>query len=232
MSKPVVSPLIAAQPKESDPRQIAKQSPARVRNRRRVLNAASALVTEHGLEALTMRRLAAEAEVSVATLYNLIGGRDDIVRALGLYFLEELNEAYAEASAPDPIAKAQEILNVLINNVSAQLPRPLLLKLLSDSQLYEELIPDWKDPLADTMREMVASGVLEEEINIDIVSKQVWWSQLGYMRQWAAGRLEEHELRAAVQHNLVLCLLALSTPAGREDLLQHARVLEKNLHRL
>src|SRR6266700_2943632 len=42
--------------------------PARVRNRRRVMRAAHALVTKDGLEALTMRRLAVEADVSVATL--------------------------------------------------------------------------------------------------------------------------------------------------------------------
>jgi AcrR family transcriptional regulator len=80
-----------------------RQSPlARVRNRWRVLRAARALVAQQGLEALTMRQLAVEAEMSVASLYNLIGGRDEIVRALGMYFLEELDEASSNSRRRTP----------------------------------------------------------------------------------------------------------------------------------
>src|ERR1700742_1220485 len=110
------------------------QPPARVRNRRRVLRAARALVAQHGLTELTMRRLAVEADVSVATLYNLIGGRDDIVRALGLYFLEGLEEAYALVETHDPLDWARQILTLVVDKISAELPPAMLLSLLSDAQ--------------------------------------------------------------------------------------------------
>jgi AcrR family transcriptional regulator len=219
-------------PEAETAQQILKQPPARVRNRRRVLRAAKILITEHGLEALTMRRLAAEADVSVATLYNLIGGRDDVVRALGLYFVDELQEAYGNADSPDPVDRAREILTALIDTVIAELPRPLILALLSDPRLYAELTPDWDDPLSAVLHEMVAKGILVEDINIDLVSKQVWWNQMTYQRQWAAGRLNEKELHAAIQYLLDVCLLALATPASREDIVKHARSLEKKLKRL
>lgn len=212
--------------------QSSKQQPARVRNRRRVLKAAKVLITEHGLEALTMRRLAVEADVSVATLYNLIGGRDDVVRALGQYFVDELEEAYGRTNTADPIERAREILKALIDAVISELPQPLVLALLSDPLLYKELTPDWHDPLGNALHDMVKQGLLRDELNVDLVSRQIWWCQIAYQRQWAAGRLNEQELHAAVQHLLDLFLLALAGPASREKILSHALSLESELTRL
>ena len=47
--------------------------------RQRILEAARELIVSEGTQAVTMRRLAKEAGLSVTTLYNLIGGRDRIV---------------------------------------------------------------------------------------------------------------------------------------------------------
>jgi AcrR family transcriptional regulator len=109
-----------------------RQAPARVRNRRRVLRAARALVAEQGLEGLTMRQLAVEAEMSVASLYNLIGGRDEIVRALGMYFLEELDEAFVQLKAHNPLERARELLIAVVDAVTKELPKSVLLALLSE----------------------------------------------------------------------------------------------------
>ncbi|MBW2390360.1 MAG: helix-turn-helix transcriptional regulator, partial [Deltaproteobacteria bacterium] len=50
--------------------------------RQRILETARRLITRGGMRALTMRRLAAGARLSVTTLYNLIGGREEIIKAL------------------------------------------------------------------------------------------------------------------------------------------------------
>ena len=46
------------------------------RRRRQILLAAHDLVGREGIQALTMRVLADEAQVSVPTIYALVGGRD------------------------------------------------------------------------------------------------------------------------------------------------------------
>ena len=48
-------------------------------NRERVLRAAVALADRGGLEALTMRKLAAELGVEAMSLYNHVGGKDDLL---------------------------------------------------------------------------------------------------------------------------------------------------------
>ena len=50
--------------------------------RRRILEAARNLIATGGMQALSMRKLAAESGLAVTTLYNLYGSRDEILFAL------------------------------------------------------------------------------------------------------------------------------------------------------
>jgi AcrR family transcriptional regulator len=52
--------------------------------RQRLLDEAGRVVAEHGLDALTLRRIAADAGTSTSAIYTLIGGRDQVIRELFL----------------------------------------------------------------------------------------------------------------------------------------------------
>lgn len=54
----------------------------KLRRRNRILQAAHDLIAREGVAALSMRTLADAAEVSVPTIYALVGGRDDVIAAL------------------------------------------------------------------------------------------------------------------------------------------------------
>jgi AcrR family transcriptional regulator len=207
------------------------KAPARVRNRRRVLRAAHNLIARDGLEGLTMRQLALEADLSVASLYNLVGGRQEIVRALGLYILEELDEAVVQLDKRDPLDRARDLIGAVTDIVTNELPRAVLLALLSDVDFYATLTPSWQptNTLADEMRSMVAAGMLSDDLSVTLIAKQVWWTQMGYLRQWASGRLDGPQLRAAALYSLDLCLLAICRPSSRPRLLEHARSLQNTL---
>jgi AcrR family transcriptional regulator len=51
-------------------------------NRERVLHAAVAFADEHGIEALTMRRLGSALGVEAMSLYNHVAGKDDLLDAM------------------------------------------------------------------------------------------------------------------------------------------------------
>ncbi|UFU04187.1 WHG domain-containing protein [Ruania suaedae] len=50
--------------------------------RRRLLDHASRLVSTHGADGVSLRRLAADAETTTAAVYALFGGRDELVAAV------------------------------------------------------------------------------------------------------------------------------------------------------
>lgn len=183
-----------------------------------------------------MRQLAVEADMSVATLYNLIGGRDAVVRALWADVIDDLDRAliHVEGPSDDPLDWARSLLTVVIETVTTEVPRRLVDALLSDPRLYRELGPQFRSQtvLTDAMDAMVHAGMLTDELSVDVIARQVWNSQANYLRQWAAGALDERKLHAAVLHELDLCLLAVATSTTRARLLDDARSRERDLHDL
>jgi AcrR family transcriptional regulator len=69
-------------------------SKQRAERRQRILDVARRLIAERGYEGVTMRELADESLVSVPTLYNLFGGKSELLfAAVELYFRNLLSQA-------------------------------------------------------------------------------------------------------------------------------------------
>lgn len=66
--------------------------------RARLLEAASRVISEHGVDALTVRDVAARCGTSASAVYALFGGRDELVRAVG----DEAFRRFAEHLAAVP----------------------------------------------------------------------------------------------------------------------------------
>ena len=81
------------------------RSRVRDRNSRRILDVARTFVESFGLEELSMRRLASEADVSVRTLYNLFGDKSGLVAAFLRYSLDATVGAVNDISETDPIER-------------------------------------------------------------------------------------------------------------------------------
>lgn len=69
--------------------------------RERILNAARALADAEGLDAVTMRRLAAELGVEAMSLYHHVPNKDALLDGLVAAIIEELHDATAESSGAD-----------------------------------------------------------------------------------------------------------------------------------
>ena len=71
-----------------------KKTPTRRRNRpsprQRLLDAATKLFTEEGIRVIGIDRILREADVAKASLYSLLGSKDNLVIA----YLEQMDEQY------------------------------------------------------------------------------------------------------------------------------------------
>ena len=74
--------------------------------RQRILAAARTLIARGGIPALSMRKLAQEAGVSVTTLYNLFGVRDDILSALVHDAIDRIDQIL-QREAPLDVVRAE-----------------------------------------------------------------------------------------------------------------------------
>jgi AcrR family transcriptional regulator len=193
-----------------------------------VLEAAAALIAAEGVEGLTMRRLAIEADVSVATVYNLIGGRSDVVRALSVEVLGRFDETLFEARSTDPLDRARELVGGVIDIVTTEVSPRLVLAALDDEILTDELGEQWQSSglLGSVLQAMIERGELDGDLSPDALADQVWFSYTRFLRLWASGLLDEREFRARSLYALDVCLLAQATDAVREGIVTHARGLE------
>ena len=108
------------------------------RRRRRILDAAAQLVENDGLDGLTMRRLSETAGVSYATVYNLIGSKEDVLVALLRSGLEDLGAQLAAVASRDPLDRARGLVAGVVDHFVG---RPAL---------YRALVQAVHDPAAGT----------------------------------------------------------------------------------
>lgn len=120
-----------------------KKQPSRRRDRpsprQRLLDAATKLFTEEGIRVIGIDRILREADVAKASLYSLLGSKDNLVVA----YLEELDSQYRSrwgecaAKAPDADSKILAFFDMAIEeepekefrgspflNAAAEYPRP------------------------------------------------------------------------------------------------------------
>lgn len=87
----------SAQPPDPDPPQgRGRREPL---TRRRVLEAALALVDREGGAALSMRRLAGELRVAPMSIYNHVSGRDDLLTGLSEVMVQRIGMRFGEEPA-------------------------------------------------------------------------------------------------------------------------------------
>jgi AcrR family transcriptional regulator len=94
-------------------------SDRRAATRRRLLDAAIAVVAERGFHAASVDAIAAEAGYSVGAIYSNFGGKDDLFLAVfdehAAWFESVLSDASAETSAIEALLKEEQQFLVFVS---------------------------------------------------------------------------------------------------------------------
>jgi AcrR family transcriptional regulator len=180
-----------------------------------------------GLPALSMRRLAERAEVSVATLYNLHGSRDAILRALIETGIEEVREHLAAVRGRTALARMRRLVDAFGDLVAGREEeyRSLFRVALAD-ELKPLAVPSARRAiyvLRDRQREAVAEGTIVEALAEDLVATQIFELWLSALREWAQGLIETDQLRCRGHYSLAIGLLAVCADSQRPALRREAR---------
>lgn len=155
----------------------------RAESHERVARAARDLIEEEGFEALTMRALAARADVSVGTVQNVVGSRVHLVVEL---FVDDLEAAWAgqEATlAPGPLL--ERLLHLLVGFFRLYAARPALARTYVKEAVFspEEVFRRYLDLtvrfVARLAELIVASGELRAEVPPPLAAQIVFDTYLG-----------------------------------------------------
>ncbi len=200
---------------------VGRREAGKRERRRRIIEAARALIRETGNAGLSMRALAARAGVSLATPYNLFGSKHAIILAV-LEDVREYQERFAAARSADPIERIFLALDLALEYYMND---PRFYKTLWGSvfDASDEIRSDVFNPRRNAfwlglIVDAIGAGAIAEEIDGEVLLEQLDLILRSAMHGWVTGEIAQERLNATVVCGFALILGGAATPAWREPL--------------
>ncbi len=227
MNAPLRKPDDAPQP-------LSRREEAKSDRRKRIVEAARALIRETGDTGLTMRAIAERAEVSHTTPYNLYGSKRAIVVAI-LDDVEEFQERFSTYRNTDAIERIFKALSILLEYHCSDpdFYRPLWASLLSPSDSPElqavlstpKSVEFWRGLLGEAAQQ----GALRDEVDLDLLQLQLGFTFAAAMLAWVMGGLPTEKLEPTIVHGYAMTLSAAASDAHRAAIFKRALKAQKVL---
>ena len=219
---------------DTDLDSVSTRHRSKAMRRSRILDTASVLLADGGPENLTMRRLAQAADLSVNTIYNLIGPREAIIASLVGRVLDAIEPGLEVDGEIDPIDRCRAVIEHSTEMVIAQgaLTRPLALEIFGHGAPASAIARARGTTL---MRRALIhardDGLIGTSLDPAALAETVYavWSN-GALR-WAQGAITDEAFTAAGLHGLYVALVAAATPSARDHLLLDLADIDRRLTR-
>jgi AcrR family transcriptional regulator len=166
--------------------------------RERIVEAIRELLREHPEESPTVKRIAELADVSPASVFNLVGPREQQWQALCDTLLRELDACLAFAADDDPREQARRIVGdtaELFIADAAVFKRLVNSPGHTDMLLQENPIPK----LRMALRRGQAAGMLRPDLHVEALVGHIATAAGGALRQWASQQISDAAFRSRVR---------------------------------
>jgi len=214
---------------------MANREESKEKRRRQIAAAARALMQKTGQTGFSMRALADEADVSIATPYNLFGSKQAIMAAV----LDSDLQAYQErlgrlrSDEIDVFFKAVSLATSLYS-VEPGFHKAVLFAVYNEGG--RDYRPMFSGPRHVMWRSLVQAAIdtghLEKEVDADFFAINLQHIFFSCILEWVAEQLDLAELELRVQYGFALALLAMATPTSRARLHEKAIETQKRLSEL
>lgn len=169
--------------------------------RARILDALRRLMREHPNETPTVERIAELAELSPASVFNLVGPREQQWSALCDALLGELNACLAFAAEEDPREQARRIVGETVE------------LFIADAAVFKQLVNGWEGSgprlqenpiplLRHALRRGQAAGMLRPDLHVEALVGHIATAAGGALRHWAAGQISDAAFRMRVRFSV------------------------------
>jgi AcrR family transcriptional regulator len=182
--------------------------------RQQILEAARGLIEARGYDALTMRTLAVKSGVTVPTIYNLIGNKEQVlfeaVQDQTIAFMSNL-----ERVGTDLISLVEATVRHLIRR--PRYYRALLLVLAQSERTdsaRRHVGRAIAEPIENAINDLAESGTLAKWVNRKMLAQRLHAQLDMASLEWAKGSLTAISFRAAALVDLSTTMLGLTS--GRE----------------
>lgn len=204
------------------------------KRRERILQEARQIIAQQGYDALNIRDLAEASELTVPTIYNLIGNKEALLNCLMLECLKSFAERMAEykdvSVRDNPKAVADTIIGIFAENQDYFRSTALASEKLEGQHDIHGLTGVMRKPLEQMVmaryQRSLSEGLLEGKIAPEIMVNQLITSFQPPFREWIHGVIDLDELHRRTLLGNYLSLAADATPEFKQELLQYIAELQ------
>ena len=199
--------------------------------RNAILREARSLIAIEGFEALKIRDLAEKAGLTVPTIYNLIGGKREILKTIIDDLVEQLRIIQTQAVAGSVEQSFANQINDLADHFAEDEPyfkaafiagdRSGLFEQSSDHGIFAHFV---QQPI-DACKLAVQEKLLRGNIPPEILGQQIYGCYRLARQDWANGYFNLNQFKTQALTGIFLCLAADANPAFRTRLLKQIDAL-------
>jgi len=204
----------------------------REERKRRILEVARRLIAEHGYQGVTMRELANESLVSVPTLYNLFGGKNELLfAAVEAYFINLLGSGDREGTQeglPGIIALAEGICRETVRH--AAYTRSLMRFMGGPADiggLHEFVARELTNELVAALEQMQRKRQLAPWADVRVLGHRLAGQITITTFEWARDQLSDEGFRGAVLYGTGVLLLGVARGSAANQLERLVRKFQK-----
>lgn len=184
--------------------------------RTRILEEAAQIISEKGANGLTMRNLAAASQVTVPTIYNLWGNRDDILVALSQKIQDVLGEALRKGDGQHPLGQ----MGAMVDGLRDALVRDdaPFLHGAACAFIAQADQPEYRHYAAEIIADIAAicraqhRVQLRGNIDAELLAIHIWLSLEQGLAQWSRGALSTSQTMDFIRQGIFLALSADAMP--------------------
>lgn len=198
----------------------------------RILSAARQTIAKKGFDALKLRELAVSADVTVPTIYNLIGGKPDILNLIIGDLIAKIEEVQsnidtggAETAFETQIEKLAELFATDEGYYRAAFiagDHSGLFEHSSESGIFANFVVQQ----IAVCRDAKDKGLLLGKISSEQLGEHVYGAYRLARQDWSNGYFDLREFRRQSLTGVYLCLASDAAPDFREDLFEKISELQ------
>lgn len=208
------------------------------KRRQRILEAARAIIIEEGIDGLTTRGLAKAADVTAPTLYNLIGGKEKILRAMISQGVEEVWARLNFEALDSPLEMAERIIDQAAKVVEddADYFRAIVLgsdRIIGSFTAQSDLVStdsvagQRSIEMAETAcSSAISQGLLRGNLSAAELGQQMFFCYRGPVRDWAYGLISAQETKRRTMLGFYLVMASDASLEFRDLLIEKAKALQ------
>lgn len=209
----------------------------RLARRASMLEVARQMIVNKGFEAIKVRDIADACRVSVPTLYNQFGGKDQLL-ALAI------EEYFVDGSNPIPVTKSQcgcdRLLAVLDVATARLLEAPeynrrlleAFSSLESTTDVQQRIALRMTDVMLVQLQHMHEEGTLAEWADVAPLAAQITTAFISTAVIWGASAIDDETLPSAVHYATGLVLLGVVNGQTHKSLEARVRQAQATLRRV